>query len=464
MSKIEQKQKIFSKRLFGCPVFIMAAVCFLWSGYNQSDQEKQGTAVRTLALEHAEVFDSLSGKFLPNQTIIIEDGKISDLFESGSKALPSGADSRDLAGKYIIPGLIDAHVHIASDPSDGDSRDKVEKRLLQALKGGITYVRDMAGDGRALADLVRAVKAGDIISPGIRYAALMAGPTFFSDPRSVMSSRGETAGEIPWGRAVTQETDLVLAVAEGRGTGASGIKIYAQVEPELLEHIVREAHRQGMLAWSHATIIPSKPGDAVAAGVNVISHADHLVWEALPEVNPRPQGLAWRWQDADVREVSPDDPAILALMELMRQKGTILDATLYPYKVTLGMAEKNYKNLLPIAMDRFRFACAVTKLAHDRGVPVCAGTDDLLDPEHSPLPNVHEEMELFVNESAFTPAEAILSATLVSAQALGIEKTHGTIAIGKAADLAVLTADPLRDIRHTRDIAFVIKSGKVIDH
>lgn len=440
----------------------MALACFLWSGHIQAGQGKQGKAVQALALEHAEVFDSLSGKFLPNRTIIIEDEKISDLFESGSKALPSGADSRDLAGKYVIPGLIDAHVHIASDPSGCDSRDRVEKRLFQALQGGVTYVRDMAGDGRALADLVRAVKAGDIISPGIRYAALMAGPTFFSDPRAVMSSRGETPGEVPWGRAVTQETDLVLAVAEALGTGASGIKIYAQVEPELLTHIVQEAHRQGMLVWSHATIIPSKPGDAVAAGVNVISHADHLVWEALPEVNPRPQGLAWRWQDADVRQVSPDDPAILSLMELMRQKGIILDATLHPYKVQLDLAEKKYKKLLPIAMDRFRFVCGVTQLAHEQGVPVCTGTDDLLDPEYSHLPNVHEEMELLVNECAFAPAEAILAATLVSAQALGIEKTHGTIAIGKAADLTVLTADPSKDIRHTRDIAFVIKSGKVI--
>ncbi len=91
-----------------------------------------------------------------------------------------------------------------------------------------------------------------------------------------------------------------------------------------------------------------------------------------------------------------------------------------------------------------------------------AGPDDLLDPDYSPLPNVHEEMELLVHESAFTPAEAILPATQASARALGIEKTHDTIAIGKAADFVVLTADFTVDIRHTRDIVFVIKSSKEV--
>lgn len=115
-------------------------------------------------------------------------------------------------------------------------------------------------------------------------------------------------------------------------------------------------------------------------------------------------------------------------------------------------------------MDRFRYACAVTRLAHDQGVPVCAGTDDLLDLDYSPLPNVHKELEFLVHECAFAPAEAILAATLTSAQALGIVTTHGTIAIGKAADLVILAADPTVDIRHSRDIAFVIKSGKVVKH
>ena len=457
----KQKQTFSFMRLLGCLAVIMTANLF-WSGHCQTEQGKQETAAGLLILEHAEVFDSRSGKFLPDRSLIIENGKITDLYDSSKRASPSGARVMNLTGKFVIPGLIDAHVHIASDPSGADSRNQVSKLLLRALQGGVTSVRDMAGDGRALADLVRAVKAGDITSPEIRFAALMAGPAFFTDPRAVMSARGETPGRTPWGRAVTMETDLVLAVAEGRGIGASGVKIYAQVEPGLLMRIVQEAHRQGMFVWSHAAIVPSRPSEAVAADVDVISHADHLVWEAMPEVNPRPNGLAARWQDADVRQVLPDDPAILSLLGLMKKKGTILDATLYPYKTVLRLAQKRHKNLLPIALERFRFACAVTRLAHDQGIPVCTGTDDLLDLDHSPLPNVHEEMELLVNECAFTPAEAILAATLTSAQTMGMERTHGAIEAGKIADLVVLTADPTVNILNTREIAFVLKSGQVV--
>lgn len=462
MPKITPKRTSYYKGIFSCLAFIITVASPFWHGHCQTEQGTQGEGAQILVLEHVGVFDSSSGTFLKNQILIIEHEKIADLYESGKKVLLPTAKVMDLSGKFVIPGLIDSHVHIASDPSGYDSRDRVEERLLIALQGGVTYVRDMAGDGRALADLVRAVKAGDIISPSIRYAALMAGPAFFTDPRAVMSAKGETPGHTPWGRAVTKETDLVLAVAEGRGTGASGIKIYAQMESDLLMSAVQEAHRQRMLVWSHATIIPSKPSDAVAAGVDVISHADHLVWEAMPEVNPRPRGLAARWLDEDVRQVSPDDPAILSLMDLMINKGTILEPTLGSYKAQLSLAKKNYRSLLPIAKDRFRFVCAVTRLAHDQGVPVCAGTDDLIDLDYSPLPNVHEEMELLVNECAFSPAEAILAATLASARALGIEKTHGTIAIGKVADLVVVAADPTVDIRHTRDIELVVKSGKVV--
>ena len=83
-----------------------------------------------------------------------------------------------------------------------------------------------------------------------------------------------------------------------------------------------------------------------------------------------------------------------------------------------------------------------------------------MDEADAALPSLHQEMELLVRESGFTPAAAIRAATAVAARALGIEKTHGTIAPGFAADLVVLAADPLADIRRTREIVLVIKSGR----
>jgi imidazolonepropionase-like amidohydrolase len=145
----------------------------------------------------------------------------------------------DAHGLYAIPGLIDSHVHLATAPN----RRYAEALLRRYVYGGVTAVRDMAGDARLLADLSRAALLGEIPAPDIAYAALMAGPEFFKDPRTVDSARGAVAGAVPWMRAVTPSTDLMLAVAEAKGTGATAIKIYADLPGELVKHITDEAHR-----------------------------------------------------------------------------------------------------------------------------------------------------------------------------------------------------------------------------
>ena len=425
-------------------------------------REKPATTPVPLVLDHASVFDSESARFRPGRTLIISDGLIVDEFDTGTKPVPAGADVRDLRGKFVIPGLIDAHVHVASDPSGSDNRDAAEADLLKALRGGVTFVRDMAGDGRALADLGRAIAAGDIPAPGMRYAALMAGPGFFADPRTIMSSKGETPGRTPWARAVADNTDLVLAVAEAHGTGASAVKIYAQVAPALIARIVGEAHRQGMAAWSHATVAPSKPGEIVDAGVDVVSHADQLVWEAMPRVDPGGRALAFRWLDEDVRGIRADDPAIGSLLRRMKERGTILDATVSLYTASVETAERQFPQYVPAVKACRAFAYAVTRLAHEIGVDVCAGTDGMFKRADSPLPALHDEMETLVANCGFRPAEALSAATKGSARALGISMTHGAIGRGKAADLLVLGADPTIDIRNTRAIELVIKFGRPV--
>jgi imidazolonepropionase-like amidohydrolase len=104
----------------------------------------------------------------------------------------------------------------------------------------------------------------------------------------------------------------------------------------------------------------------------------------------------------------------------------------------------------------------VTRRAHELGVPIAAGTDAMGAEEEGSLPNLHRELELLVNQAGLSPLEAIESATSIAARALGLEETLGTITIGKQADLVVLRSDPTLDIRNTRDIAFVVKRGRVV--
>jgi imidazolonepropionase-like amidohydrolase len=111
-----------------------------------------------------------------------------------------------------------------------------------------------------------------------------------------------------------------------------------------------------------------------------------------------------------------------------------------------------------------RLAGAISRQAHRRGVALIAGTDTLGsgDTDSLTLPNLHRELELLVTLAGLSPAEALESATRGAATVLGAERVRGTVEVGKLADLVVLRADPLRDIRNTRSVELVLKRGRVV--
>jgi len=407
-----------------------------------------------LLLTHATVIDGTGAPAQANSTIVIDGKTIQSIYPSGSQLDPKGARVKDLRGRYVIPGLIDAHVHISDIEPDITHYRAFLKALLL---GGVTGIRDMAGNDRLLGYLAQQANTDAFAGPDIFYTALMAGPSFFAeDDRVQDSTPGEKPGETPWMRGIDANTDLPSAMAEAKGTGATAIKVYANLPANLVKTIIAEAHRQGLRAWTHATIFPARPGDAVAAGADTISHSPYLVWEAAPKM-PDDYGARTRGDFVNIR---PDAPQILALFEAMKQHGTILDATLHVFQeVAEHHPEKVAAGILP-------WSYAVTKLAHERGVLIDAGTDSegLPDdarnnPDLKAVPQVHAEMALLVEHCGFTPIEAIRAATQISASASGQAATRGTIAAGMRADLVVLTADPTIDIHNTRKIAFVVKDG-----
>jgi hypothetical protein len=106
-----------------------------------------------LVLTGATVIDGTGAAPRTGMTLVLRDGIIAALHPDGAAPIPAGAEVRDARGQWVIPGLIDAHVHVATDPSGPDRRDRVERRLRNAVLGGVVAVRDMGGDARALADL-----------------------------------------------------------------------------------------------------------------------------------------------------------------------------------------------------------------------------------------------------------------------------------------------------------------------
>ncbi|MEP6713853.1 MAG: amidohydrolase family protein [Ferruginibacter sp.] len=394
------------------------------------------------ALTDAAVIDANHKIAETHQTILIINNTISDVFKDGSKAIPDSFNIIKLNGKYVLPGLIDAHVHMATDPSGVDRRMHTLDVLQRMLYSGITTVRDMAGDARVLAGLARDALTGDIVSPDIYYSALMAGTVFFSDARTAAATNGGVAGKMPYMLAVTDSTNLELAVAEAKGTGATGIKLYANLPAPLVNKIVTEANKQNMIVWGHAWLQQSKPSDVVKAGVSVISHAPLLIREKFDSIPS-----SWKKMPHDNKFWDKVTPDFSSLFQLMKQHNAILDATLLTYKRwELEDSTMRYD---------YELGKRITNQAYKAGVTIDTGTDD--DQEEF----VQKEMELLVKEVGFTAIDAIIAATLNGAKALHIDDTFGTVSSNKIANLLILDKNPLDDIKNIESINMVIKGGKI---
>ena len=404
-----------------------------------------GRAATVRVLEDVTLVDGTGGPARAHVPIVIRDGVVSDVFTAGSQATPAGAEVVGRPGQWVIPGLIDAHVHLATDPSGSDARDKVAARVASELRGGVTTVRDMAGDARAFNELARAMLVGDLPGPDAFGSAIWAGADFMNDPRVATSTRGTRPGVEPWMRTIDAGTDFRVAALEARAAGVRGIKLYADVPAAVARAAVPAAHAAGLRVWAHATTFPARPSDLVGAGVDVVSHAPLLAWEgvdSLPNFRAR--------YAAPYAQVSVDAPALVRLLARMASQGTMFEPTLYTFREdgrNPGMAA---------------WARAITGRAARAGVPIVAGTDNMIASHPDSLPHLHDELALLV-DAGLTPAQAIQAATATAARAIGIEGRTGTVRPGMAADLVVLAADPLADIANTRRIVRVLKHGAPVE-
>jgi imidazolonepropionase-like amidohydrolase len=351
----------------------------------------------------------------------------------------------DMHGAFAIPGLINTHVHLATWPN----LRYAEAILRRDLYAGITAVRDMAGDTRELGFLKREARLGNIPSPDIFYASLMAGPEFFKDPRTHQSTEGgPNPGDAAWMRAITAQTNMPLAIAEAKGTGATAIKIYADLPAPLVSAITSEAHRQHLLVWAHAAVFPASPMQVADSGVDAMSHVCMLGYQASDSIPFAYHGRP----PVDAKRLA-DSHALDALFADMKRRGAILDATLYVYQVLDRMKDAN-----PPPYCTLSLASKLLGEAYRAGVAISAGTDADSDWK-APLPALADEVALLV-KAGMTPMDAIRAATSVAARAAGEERDMGTLRPGKLANIAFLAKDPLADIANVRTVTLTVKRGK----
>ncbi|MCX5001466.1 amidohydrolase family protein [Streptomyces sp. NBC_00638] len=400
----------------------------------------------------ATLFDGTGRPARSSMSIVVDGPVIRAVGDDAAIAedLPADAEVFDLDGRFVVPGLIDAHQHIATPPD----RPVAEAVLRRLVYSGVTAIRDMADDLRQVGDLARATLVGEIPGPDIRYAALMAGPGFFDDPRTHQVSQGETPGAVPWMQAITKDTDLRLAVALARGTHAAAIKVYADLDHATVAAITAEAHRQGIPVWAHATVFPATPGQIVAAGADSVSHVTLLAFEGTdgPLISYKNKPPV----DHD-RFAAGDDPKIEELFALMRRRGTVLDATASMW-ASEALAGEGPEDAARAAANT-ALAVALTAQAHRAGVDIATGTDYETDPK-DPFPALFDELSFLVRRCGMSPEQVLRSATLIGARSAGAEDVMGSVEAGKLANFVVLEDDPLRDIEHLRSVTLTVKRGR----
>ncbi|OFW10006.1 MAG: hypothetical protein A3H96_03370 [Acidobacteria bacterium RIFCSPLOWO2_02_FULL_67_36] len=381
-------------------------------------------APRPVLIRGARVIDGRGSPLSEPRDVLVRNGRIARVAPSGSIDA-SGIRVLDGAGEYLVPGLIDLHAHIWDDAS-----------LLSWLHNGVTTVRDIASQRVKTADLRNIVEAGGREGPRIVYAGAMFhhGGGYSTLGNQMVSDAG----------------DIARGVAINAGMGAAYTKERGFQGWERAATVVREAHRYGMPVSGHCGHILA----VVAAGIDGAEHVldcfrDRGTMRGDYVALARASG-EWIVPTAALRLSMVrvmDDPALLQADDV----APFLQPQYRPVYGTDAAAQRGRPALLA-AVQRLE---AGVRRYHDAGVLVAAGTD-------SPFPlGVQHELEALV-ESGFSPAEALVAATGAAARVLNAPEI-GTIAPGQWADLLLLSANPLDDIRHVRRIHEVIQGGRVID-
>jgi imidazolonepropionase-like amidohydrolase len=394
---------------------------------------------------------------------------------AGECPVPQGARVIEARGQYLIPGLIDSHVHLLF-LTGGSAGEELGLDLRDMLAQGITTVRDMGNSPVALLSRVAGLDA----APRVYAMQLVAGRRFFYPAfRQVKTARGVEVRQAP---ALTmqylgwtpiqfnREDDPEAVVAAARRAGAIGLKLYAQLDSMSVRRLTVAAHRAGMPVWGHAWVQPASVGEQTAAGMDGVVHAAGLTGE-LFSADERDTLV----NDGDLQSVtskaatklSAHDPRILATLDSMAARGTMFEPTLDATRHSLATFDARLRHVPSLQEGYVRaaaeFGMEVTRLAVGRGVRISAGTDHVAYGPVGERSSLLDELRLYVDSIGLSPTAALLTATRDAARAIGGEpgRRLGTIEAGHYADLVLLSENPLDDVGNLEAVEWVMRGGRI---
>jgi imidazolonepropionase-like amidohydrolase len=445
------------KRVLLC-VLLTAAACLA-----------QSSTPSTLIIHDVTVIDATGAPAKPHQTVIVRDGKIDAIDSSGggSGGEPAGTHV-DGTGKFLIPGLWDMHVHMVF--GDWFPRGK-EVTLPLFIANGITGVRDMGGELDVLQQWRKEIAAGTLIGPRI----VMSGP-MLDGPKP----------RFPSSIAIKTTEDGRRAVDDLKRRGADFIKLQSLIPRDAVLAIADEAKKQGIPFVGH---VPDavRASEASKAGQKSFEHLIGIFEGSSPLEDEFIKGTKTEKQFLSTYDPKRAESlfALLAKNQtwqcptlVWERGGNLIDQTDFAHDARAKFVPAYWKDVtwrrftdevehdfntddLATRKTFVEKELEVVNAMHRAGIPFLAGTDTPPGVYIFPGFSLHEELQRFV-AAGFTPMEALQTATLNPAKFLGMEDRLGTIEKGKAANLVLLDANPLDDIRNTQKIEAVILNGRYL--
>ena len=387
-------------------------------------------------LTHATVIDGTGAEPQKDATIVMENGRIRDTGPSSKISVPAGAAVVDLKGKFVAPGIINAHGHVGA---------KTEPQLRQYTLYGVTTVTSMQTDPDEVVQVREAQKRGDLRGARVSTVKYRFAPVpEIATPQQARAKVDET---------VAAGADYIKVWVDG------GFGTRTKLSPEVCAAILDQARKHGKLTFAHIVELTDAKM-LVDQGLNVLAHnirdrevdSDFITMLKQRNVSLIPtltrDEFSFAYGDAPAWI---DDPFFLKFVppeRLAVLKTKIRDEQMKNPQRALIKAgfEMNKVNL---------------KKLSDGGVRIALGTDSggAADRFFIQGYSEHREMELMV-QSGLSPMQVIQSFSKGAAEALGIEKEFGTLVKGKAADLLVLEKNPLDNITNMRTIQTIYLGGK----
>ncbi len=428
-----------------------------------------------LAVVGVTLIDLETGEVLPDRTILVNDGRIVAVGPRAELAAADGAEVVDADGLYVIPGLWDTHVHSAAN---------TDWHFPLLVAHGVTSVRNLHATVDTSLALTQAVKrrlgSGELLGPRL------------------LANGGVVDGSPPvWPGSVVAETPeegraAVDSLVDG---GADFIKVYDRLRTDVYDAVARRASERGIPLDGHVPFdVP--PTRVAEAGQRTIEHASGIGMGCATNADSlraahhayveRVGTMSWPENEVGFFRLARsalearDEELCRATIDAYVEHGVAVTPTLVAFMgPELLLADTARLSMIPADFRESWSAMAAQgphpvyalmtpvrgvamenrRMLYEAGVPFLAGTD-LGNPFLVPGVSLHDELEALVRDVGMSPLDALRAATLEPARVFGLADSLGTVEPGMLADLVLLRANPLTDIRHSREIAGVVMGGR----